>query len=149
VTLVTTLLDASRYRKDELVELYGTRWQVETNLRHLKQTMGLDVLHSKTAAGVHKELWIYVMVYNQVRQFMLDAAQRQGVHPDRISFIDALDAMRRCGPAAAVPRTLVVNPLRPNRDEPRVIKRRKDRHRHMTRPREQLRKTLGIKHVGS
>ena len=40
--------------------------------------------------------------------------------------------------------TLVVNPLRPNRHEPRVIKRRKDRCTYMTKPREELRKALGI-----
>jgi len=38
VTLVTTLLDPGQYPKEELAELYGTRWTIETNLRHLKQT---------------------------------------------------------------------------------------------------------------
>src|SRR5262249_30632013 len=44
ITLVTTLLDARRYSKRALARLYATRWQVETNLRHLKQTMKMDVL---------------------------------------------------------------------------------------------------------
>ncbi len=34
VTLVTTLLDASRYSAEELAQLYFDRWQVEVNLRH-------------------------------------------------------------------------------------------------------------------
>jgi len=38
VTLVTTLLDAQVYSADELAALYGARWQIETNLKHLKQT---------------------------------------------------------------------------------------------------------------
>jgi hypothetical protein len=144
VTLVTTLLDPRKYSKTELAELYRARWQIETNLKHLKQTLGMDVLRSKSADGVQKELWVYLIVYNQVRLFMLDAAARQGVPPDRISFIDALDALRRRGPIVAVTITLVVNPHRPGRHEPRVIKRRKDRYTYMTRPREELRKALGI-----
>ncbi len=54
VTLVTTLLDAERYPAAELAELYGSRWTVETNLRHLKQTMQMDVLHCETVSGVLK-----------------------------------------------------------------------------------------------
>jgi hypothetical protein len=144
VTLVTTLLDERKYTKQELAELYGARWQIETNLKHLKHTMGMDMLRSKTVQGVQKELWMYLIVYNQVRLFMLDAAKRQGVSPNRISFIDALDVVRHRNLIVAVAVTLIVNPLRPGRDEPRVIKRRKDRYRYMTKPREILRKTLGI-----
>ena len=80
----------------------------------------------------------------QVRLVMLDAAERQGVAPDRISFIDALDVVRHRGLLAAMALALVVNPLRPARHEPRVIKRRKDRYTYMTKPREELRKALGI-----
>ena len=87
---------------------------------------------------------VYLIVYNQVRLFMLDAAQRQSVPPDRISFIDALDVVRHRGLMVAVSLTLVVNPLRPARHEPRVIKRRKDRYTYMTKSREELRKALGI-----
>ncbi len=147
VTLVTTLLDEQIYSKAELAELYGARWQVETNLKHLKQTMGMDVLRSKTTLGVQKELWVYLIVYNQVRLFMIDAAQRQGVEADRISFIDALDALRHRGPHVAATITLTVHPKRPSRDQPRVIKRRKDRYSYMTKPRDELRKTLGITEV--
>lgn len=147
VTLVTTLLDANTYAAHELAELYRARWAVETNLKHLKQTMHLDVLRSRTVEGVRKELWVYLIVYNQVRLFMGAAAERQGVAPDRISFIDALDALCHHGWHAAQAVTLVVWPHRSNRDarhEPRVIKRRKDRYSHMTKPREALREALGI-----
>jgi len=76
VTLVTTLLEANTYAAHELAELYRARWSVETNLKHLKQTMHMDVLRSKTVEGVQKELWVYLIVYNQVRLFMGDAAER-------------------------------------------------------------------------
>jgi hypothetical protein len=90
VTLVTTLLAAEQYPAEELAELYGQRWQIETNLRHLKQTMKMDLLHCETVAGVLKELTAFALVYNLVRAVMCAAAQRQGVAVARISFADAL-----------------------------------------------------------
>lgn len=134
VTLVTTLLDPRTYPKDQLAGLYQSRWQIEVNLRHLKQTMGLDVLRCKSPDGIRKELWAYMIVYNLVRLLMLDAAQRQGTPPDRVSFIDALDTLRHRPPDDPVP-NLTLNPQRPGRAQPRVIKRRKDRYPVMTRPR--------------
>ena len=67
VILVTTLLAAELLiPQPELAELYGTRWLVETNLRHLKQTMQMDVLHCETVNGVLKELTVFALVYNLV-----------------------------------------------------------------------------------
>src|SRR5262249_44574698 len=60
VTLVTTLLDPERYPAEAIAELYGLRWQVETNLRHLKQTLNMDILRCETAEGVRKELAVFV-----------------------------------------------------------------------------------------
>jgi len=139
VTLVTTLLDPEVYPKEELADLYRTRWTIETNLRHLKQTMGMGVLRSKTVDGVKKELLAYAIAYNLVRLRMLEEASRRGVEPDRVSFIEALDAL--CYGART---PLRINAHRPNRDEPRVIKRPKDHYTSMTKPREQLRQDLGI-----
>jgi hypothetical protein len=144
VTLVSTLLDETKYEASELAELYRSRWRIEINLRHLKATMKMDVLHCKTLDGVSRELWMYLMVYNQVRLIMLEAAASQQVAPERISFIDALEALARHGPGRVAEITLMVNPYRPGRSEPRVIKRRKDRYSYMTRPREQLRRELGL-----
>lgn len=141
ITLVTTLLDPRKYAKHDLAELYRSRWQIETNLKHLKTTMGMDVLRCKTVEGVKKELLAYAIAYNLVRLEMLAAAERQGVPPDRISFIDALDAL--CFGSDPT-RPIVVNPDRPDRDEPRRIKRPKDRYTYLTRPRDELRQTLGI-----
>jgi IS4 transposase len=56
ITLATTLLDPVRYPAADVAALYGQRWQIETHLRHLKQTMRMDVLRSKTVAGVNKEV---------------------------------------------------------------------------------------------
>ena len=90
ITLVTTLQDARAYPAAELASLYGQRWQVETKLRHLKQTMKMDILHCETVAGVLKELTLFALVYNLVCAVMHAAAERQDVAVQRISFADAL-----------------------------------------------------------
>lgn len=141
ITLATTLLDSSVYTLAGLSDLYYARWRIETNFGHLKTTMGLDVLKCKTVDGVRKELIIFALVYNLVRLVMLEAARRQKVDVERISFIDAARWL-----AAAVTNEplvqLVVNPYRPNRHEPRVRKRRPKQYPLMTKPRKILRNLL-------
>jgi hypothetical protein len=140
ITLVTTLLDAELYTVEALAELYGVRWRVEQNLRHLKQTMKMDVLKCKTVDGVLKELTIFAIVYNLVRVVMMEAATRQGVDVERISFIDALRWLGEM--KTSVLPELVVNPARPGRFEPRVRKRRPKEYPLMKKPRSELRKRL-------
>lgn len=137
ITLVTTLLDPVKYPKSELARLYDARWQIETDLLALKQTLGMDVLRCHTVAGVMKEMLIFVIVYNLVRLIMLRSAQQQGVEPNRISFIDTLRWLCSASPGELIP-VLLINPHRPGRHQPRVIKRRKDRYNHMTKPRQEL-----------
>ena len=76
------------------------RWQVEQHLRDLKQTMKMDVLRCKSVDGVLKELMVYAIVYNLVRLVMKEAARRQRVAVERISFIDALRGCWKCSPAS-------------------------------------------------
>jgi Transposase DDE domain len=140
VTLVTTLLDPDRYPAAELAQLYFDRWRVEVNLRHLKQTLHLDVLRSKTVDGVHKELCMIALAYNLVRLVMGAAAQRQGVEADRVSFVDALRWLANARPGEAL-RRLKVHRVR-RRHEPRVRKRRPKEYPLMKRPRAELRKAL-------
>jgi Transposase DDE domain len=148
VTLVTTLLDAAAYPLEALAELYGARWRAEQYLRDLKQTMGMDILRCKTVDGVLKELMVYGIVYNLVRLVMGEAARRQRVAVDRISFIDALRWLLEAKPGEAMPR-LVVNPFRPGRFEPRVRKRRPKEFPVMKRPRRELRKELAEKDIAA
>jgi len=148
ITLVTTLTDPVAYPVDELAEQYGLRWQIEVDFRHLKQTMKMDVLKCKTVDGVLKELAVFTLVYNLVRMVMLRASQRQKVPLDRISFIDALRWLCAARDGRDLG-DLVVNPKRPGRFEPRVIKRRKDRYPVMTKPREQLRQAMLGKRVAA
>jgi hypothetical protein len=104
VTLVTTLLDPEKYPAADLAQLYGLRWQVETNLKHLKQTLKMDVLRCGTVEGVLKELTVFVLIYNLVRRVVCEAARRQGVKPERISFIDAWRWLRHARPGEELPK---------------------------------------------
>ena len=144
ITLVTTLLDAERYSLPRLANQFRQRWEIETNFGHLKTTMKMDVLKCKTVNGVLKELHVFALIYNMVRQVMIEAACRQSVDVRRISFIDALRWLQTALPGDELPK-LVVNPYRPNRLEPRVKKRRPKQYSWMRKPRKELRKALGGK----
>lgn len=141
LTLVTTLVDRQRYPKEVLARLYEKRWGVEVNLRHLKQTLTMDVLRCETWRGIWKELLVFVIIYNLVRRVMLEASRQQGVEPERISFVDALRWLREARHGEALPR-LKVNPQRRGRVEPRVKKRRPMPYKRMNKPRSVLRNKL-------
>jgi hypothetical protein len=148
VTLITTLLDSQRYPKEKLAEAYGLRWTIETCLAHIKTTMKMDVLRCQTVRGIQKELTMFLLVYNLVRMTMQEAARRQGVPAERISFVDALRWLATAKPGDELPE-LVVNPLRPGRVEPRVRKRRPKEFPVMKKPRAVLRQELLPQAVGA
>lgn len=85
VSLITTLLDTTTYSSLELLELYGQRWQVELDLRHLKTTLGMDILRCKTPSMVRKEIYAYLLAYNLIRSLMWSAGTTYGVCPLRLS----------------------------------------------------------------
>ena len=139
--IVTTLLDPLAYPADEIAGLLKQRWSVEGNLRHLKTTMGMEVLRCQSVEGVQKELCTFLLIYNLTRVIMMEASQRQAVALDRISFADALYWMRHAKPGEQLP-DLIENPHRPNRVEPRAIKRRPKEYDRLNKPRAEMRKAL-------
>jgi hypothetical protein len=141
LTIVTTLVDPKLYPAQDLEKLRLCRWGVETDLGHLKTTMKMDVLKCKTEAGVRKEMTIFALVYNLTRLVMWEASRRQKVAADRISFADTLAWLRHVRPGATLPH-LVVRPLRPDRVEPRVKKRRPKQYDLMNKPRSVLKEAL-------
>lgn len=141
VTLVTTLLDPELYPLEALAELYRQRWQAELHLRDLKTTMNMDVLKCKTVDGVLKEIHVFALVYNLVRVVLQAAARRQHMSIVRLSHIDAFRWLASANEGEALPK-IVVNPDRPDRVEPRVVKRRPKEYDRMTRPRAELRRQL-------
>jgi hypothetical protein len=146
ITLVTTLTDPERYPDTELIALYRTRWEVETNFAHLKTTMQMDVLRCQTVDGVLKELHVFALVYNLTRLVMLSAARTQRVPVARVSFVAALRWLA-CPTPQGTPVILPLNPLRPIRYEPRVRKRRPKQYPLMKVPRRKLRQQLTSKQL--
>jgi len=158
ITVATTLLDAAGYPAADIARLYHRRWEIETDLAHVKTTMGMDVLSCRSPQMVRKELWTYLLAYNLVRSLMWQAAQHAGIAPLRLSFKAAVQELLASWPyASAVFRdgewenyyTILLQsiaqhkiPQRPNRCEPRVRKRRPKNYRLMTQPREQYKKEL-------
>ena len=90
VTLVTTMLDAKQYPIEELAPLYRRRWDVELNMRTLKQTMKMEHLTSKTPEMLRKELWTHLLGYNLIRSVQARAALEHDRTPDRLSFAAAM-----------------------------------------------------------
>lgn len=89
--LATTLLDARRYPKKVLGELYLRRWEAELNLRHLKTTMKMEKLKCKSPEMVRKEVWAHLLAYNLIRRIMWEAGIKHNSNPLRISFKGTLD----------------------------------------------------------
>lgn len=154
---VTTLVDVKKYPKEDLAELYHKRWLVELDIRAVKCTLGMDVLRCKTPEMVRREIWTCLLAYNLIRKSMLEAARRQGLSPRQLSFTAAMQKI------AAGYQTLVLMDeataaeltevhlthlagqevgTRPDRVEPRAIKRRPKPHTLLTKPRNEARADL-------
>ena len=106
VVLVTTMLDATMYTKDELADLYLQRWNVELDLRAIKDVLQMDVLRCKSPEIVEKEIWMHLLAYNLIRGVMAQAAEANEKRTRQLSFKGTLqtitafqEAMRRAAPA--------------------------------------------------
>jgi putative transposase len=71
---------------EELLGIYKLRWNIETDLRSLKRTVGLHRLSSKSLDMVEKELLLAMAAYNLVRAVMCLAARRANLTPRQLSF---------------------------------------------------------------
>jgi putative transposase len=83
---------------DEIVALYGQRWNIETDLRSLKHTVHLQQLSSRSSDGMEKELLAALCAYNLVRAVMCLAARRSGIPARRLSFTQVLDVVNCAWP---------------------------------------------------
>lgn len=75
---------------EEIVALYGRRWNIETDLRSLKRTVRLHHLSAKTTDMLEKELLMATSAYNFVRAVMCMAARRSRIDPRQLSFAGVL-----------------------------------------------------------
>jgi Transposase DDE domain len=157
LVLVTTMLDARSYTKEDVSELFLERWNIELDFRSIKDVLQMDVLRCKTPEMVRKEIWMHMLAYNLIRGVMRDAAAAHDKRPRHLSFKGALQTMTafqdalRWSTRVARPR-LVEEMLRAisshevgdrfGRVEPRANKRRPKPQRFLMEPRRQARKAL-------
>ena len=150
-TLVTTLLCSTQTDKAALASLYKSRWHVELDLRNIKTTLGMEHLSCKTPTMAVKEIWVYLLAYNLIRLMMAEAAHLVQCLPRQTSFkhtvqlwiawhergrgIDHDD--KRHGLFALIAQQRVGE--RPDRIEPRAVKRRHKPYPLLTQPRAKAR----------
>jgi hypothetical protein len=157
LTLVTTLCDAQLVTRQELGRVYRTRWQAELDLRTIKVTMQMEILRCKTPEMVRKEIWMHLLAYNLIRTVMSEAASRHSLRPREVSFTGAWQTLLAYRPlmeqASLTSLTVLYDDLlktiayhrvgdRPNRYEPRAIKRRPKSQALLMVPREEAKRLL-------
>jgi putative transposase len=155
LTVVTTLTDADEYTKEDIAQLYGFRWNVELDIRSIKQSLNLGHVRCKSPEMIRRELWTTFLGYNLIRTTAAGAALLHDKQPRQISFTSTCQyvlsswMLLSCDvldPAALEAHCLtllsqiaaceVAN--RPGRLEPRVLKRRRHGYKLMQKPRDVL-----------
>lgn len=159
IDVITTLVDADEYSKEDIAELYGFRWNSELDIRSIKSNLNLGHVRCKSPEMVGRELRTTILGYNLIRTTAAGAALLHEKEPRRISFtstcqyvlaswmqlsgglieqselVDYLLAMLK-----QIARCEVAN--RPGRLEPRVLKRRRHGYKLMQKSRNELRSEL-------
>jgi hypothetical protein len=148
LVVVTTLLDAEKYPPEEIAVLYRRRWDAELHLRSLKIVLQMDQLRCKTPERVRNEFWTHLLGYNLIRGVMAAAALESGRSPWEISFKGTLQTLSHflplllsrissetwCEALLAAAATHIVG-NRPDRFEPRRVKRRRKHYQYLCKPR--------------
>ena len=159
ITIATTLTDAKKYTKSDIADLYGFRWNSELDIRGIKQSLHLNHVRCQSPAMVRKELWVTLLGDNLVRTTTAAAALLHRLKPRQLSFTSACqyilaawtrwsDSPLSDAHAIATCRQLLEHLAncevanRPDRLEPRVLKRRRHHYPLMQEPRQILRDRL-------
>ena len=157
IIVVTTLLDAIEYPAHDILQLYDERWSAEINLKHIKTTLGMDILSCKTPAMVRKEIYTYLLAYNLLRTIMYQAGTLFNKEPVRLSLQAARQHLgnfttelihKTKGRAQKIYRIMLetvadsYQKARVGRVEPRVKKRRPKAYPLMQEPRHVLRNKM-------
>ena len=158
--VATTLLDPSQFQKDDLMQLYRARWNVELDLRSIKITLQMDILRCKTPELVRKEIWTHILAYNLIRTIMAQAAVEHSIEPRTISFKGAVQTLTAFQSLIAIQghrdsafRRHVYQQLldaiavhrvgdRPDRFEPRLRKRRHKKYFFLMKPRHEIKRLM-------
>jgi len=148
----TSLLDNQTYPAAEIVGLYSKRWRVETLFKEVKINLSADVLRSKLAENIYKEIAARFVALNVVRMIALEAADQEGkVDPLRISFVHTLRTILVFSPvfcfeplwklpqiyeALLTEIASEIVPERSSRNEPRAVRRERQHYPSLKTTRE-------------
>ena len=157
LVVVTTLTDAECYPREEIAKLFRLRWHVELDLRNIKTSLRLDDLRGKKPETIRREIWMHWLAHNLIHKVMAQAALNHEKLPRELSFASALAAVTGAWALASVADASALSQHakmqhvgitwsrvghRPNRVEPRAIKRRPKPHKLLNQPREEARAKL-------
>ena len=154
--LVTTLRCPKHTTKTALKALYRNRWHIELDFRHIKTTLGMDMLSCRSPEMAEKEVWVYLLAYNLIRILMSQAASLADIQPRQLSFKHTLQlwiGWRWSGNGSTdheklhelfilIAQQRVGN--QPGRVEPRAIKRRPKPFPLLTKPRQIAREEIRL-----
>jgi hypothetical protein len=79
--------------REQVLALYGKRWNIETDLRSLKRTVQLHHITARNESMMEKELLTAIGAYNLVRAVMALAARRHNLSPRQLSFTFVLNVV--------------------------------------------------------
>jgi hypothetical protein len=115
----------------------------------------MEHLRCQSPDMVQKEFFMHLIGYNLIRAVMVETVRRHEVPLERLSFKGSVDSVRQYSVAIAQAKTKTraahlvkellrvlagdLVPLRPNRKEPRAVKRRPKPFPLLTKPRKQYR----------
>jgi hypothetical protein len=71
---------------EEVIALYKERWNIETDLRSLKEQVRLHTIEAQSPKMIDCELLMAIASYNLIRAVMAEAARQVNVEPRRLSF---------------------------------------------------------------
>jgi hypothetical protein len=158
ILVVTTLLDPQAFPLEKIAALYRDRWTVELRIRDVKTTLRMEILRGQSEDLVRKEIYLHFLAYNLIRALMWQAAEQHGQPRHRLSFAGTMQhfhavapylALLAGTPQAASLYQLLLSwiardrvPERPDRLEPRAVKRRPKPYPRLTRPRKEMQKAL-------
>jgi hypothetical protein len=158
IMVATTLLDPKAYPFEQIAGLYRDRWIVELRLRDIKTTLGMDILRGKSADVVRKEIYMNLLVYNLIRVLMWQASQAHDQPLHHLSFAGTLQRVNVVLPYlwlfSGTKKAVVLYqyllswiardklPCRPNRIEPRAVKRRPKEYALLNKPRSEMKGAL-------
>jgi hypothetical protein len=157
LVVVATLCDVEECTAEEIGDLYRGRWLAELDIRAIKIALDMDVLRCKTPEMVRREVWTHLLAYNVIRRSILQSAHAAGRSPRELSFTAAMQAIAASWVVAVLADPEMFGVLvdaylanlaghrvgnRPDRVEPRAVKRRPKSHRLSTKPRAEARREL-------